>query len=91
MELIAEQIAGMLLSEVKKHDSKISDGEVTTNEQETSTVVKAVVKPVFDFDSFSDRLSSYLIRCRDRGDINSYDFGFTDSGSFKCVLKISKN
>ena len=90
MELIAEQIAGMLLSEVEKHDSKISGGEVTTNEQESSTVVKAVVKPVFDFDSFSDRLSNYLIRCCDRGDIDSYDFGFTDSGRFRCVLKISK-
>jgi hypothetical protein len=90
MELIAEQIAGMLLTEVEKHDSKISGGEVTTNEQETSTVVKAVVKPVFDFDSFSDRLSNYLIRCCDRGDIDSYDFGFTDNGRFRCVLKISK-
>ena len=90
MKSIAKHIAAMLLSEVEKHDGEISDVEITTNEQETTTVVKATVESVFDFDSFSNRLISYLTECCDGGEIDSYDLAFTDSGCFSCVLKISE-
>ncbi len=90
MELIAEYIAGQLLTEVEKHGSKISNGEVTTNKNETSTVIKAKITPKIDGDDFTNKLSDYLIRCRDRGDIEGYDFGFYDDGRFSCTLKIKK-
>lgn len=90
MELIAEYVAGQLLTEVKKHGSEISNGEVTTNKNETSTVIKATIKPEIDGDAFSRKLTDYLSKCCDRGEISSYDFGFQEGGKFRCTLKITK-
>ena len=90
MELIAEYIAGMILTETEKRKAKIINGEVTTNKNETSTVVKGSIKPDINTKDLSKRISDYLKTCREKGEIGEYSVEFHDSGKFNVIIKIAK-
>lgn len=90
VELIAEYIAGMILTEVEKCKATIINGEVTTNKNETATVVKGSIKPAIDVKGLTKKVNNYLKTCREKGEIGEYTVEFNDSGRFNINIKIAK-